>query len=286
MKSLALMFWLLCCVSSSAQTTVDHAESEEALRPVVAGYGADTFEVGDLLYETDFSDSEHWDVQLQAKPDSPLQPRISLTGGMLDVYAADVGCTVWLKQKFSEPVAIVYRMRCPLETQQDKGIMPRDANNFWMASDPDPKGSLFDRQRYTGDFGDYNEMNAYYCSSGGRKNTSTRLRRYPREVGGESVPHIALVHQDKKQQYLLSTGKWHTVQLVAFEDIVQYFFDEQLVYQVRQGDEVRVEQARKGEKGNYELDRFPAHTEGYVGLRMVNTHHQYKDFKVYRLDAK
>ena len=279
--------WLTLCspVTGIAQTKKNEVV-ENLLRPVITGYGVGTFKVGALLYKADFSQADDWDVQLQEKPDSRLQPRVVKTAEMLDVYAADVGCTAWLKREFVGPIAIVFRMRCPENTQHDPGITPRDANNFWMASSgDDANSSLFDRKRYTGDFRDYNQMKGYYCSSGGRSNTTTRLRRYPREADGKSVPHIALTHQDKKPEYLLTAGKWHTVQLVAYDDIVQYLFDGQLVYEIRKGDQVSVEFKRKAKKSIYNLDRFPAYTRGYFGFRMVNTHHQYKDLKVFRLEA-
>ncbi len=278
--------WALCLPTAGVAQTKTDGLIENSLRPVVAGYGVETFKVGDLLYKADFSEVDDWDVQLQEKPGSPLRPRVQRTAEMLDVYAAEVGCTAWLKRELAGPITIVFRIRCPEQTQHDQGITPRDANNFWMASAADANGSLFDRERYTGDFRDYNQMNAYYCSSGGRKNTTTRLRRYPREIGGKSVPHIALTHQDKKPEYLLTAGKWHTVQLVAFNDIVQYLFDDQLVYEIRKGDQVSVEFKRKAKKGIYNLEQFPSYTRGYFGFRMVNTHHQYKDLKVFRLETK
>ena len=183
----------------AAETSAD--ESADPLRPVVAGYGVDAFTVGEQLYATDFDDPENWDIQLQERADSPLEGRFTFADGMLDIYAPNTGCTAWLKRDFEGPLAIVYRFRCPKETQRDEGISPRDANNFWMASDPDPKASLFDRTRYTGDFGDYSRMHAYYASSGGRKNTSVRMRRYPHQnKAGKGITHLALTSQDKQPQ--------------------------------------------------------------------------------------
>ena len=269
----------------AAEPSVD--EPTTPLRPVVAGYGVESFTVGEQLYATDFDDPENWDIQLQERADSPLKGRFAFADGMLDIYAPNTGCTAWLKRDFEGPLAIVYRFRCPKETQRDEGISPRDANNFWMASDPDPKGSLFDRTRYTGDFGDYSRMHAYYASSGGRKNSSVRMRRYPHQnKAGKGITHLALTAQDGNRKFLLTAGKWHTVQLVAFNDIIQYFFDGQLVYEMRAGDRVRIERNKKETQGAYDVKRFPPYTHGYFGFRLTSTHHQHKDFAVYRLDAK
>ena len=81
--------------------------------PVVAGYGVGTFAVGELLYETDFSDAEQWTLQIQPKPDSDLKPRVSMDNGMLDVYAPERGCTAWLNDPFEGPIVITYQVRCP-----------------------------------------------------------------------------------------------------------------------------------------------------------------------------
>ena len=132
-----------------------------------------------------------------------------------------------------------------------------------MASDPDrgqdPEASLFDRTRYTGDFGDYSRMHAYYASSGGRKNTSVRMRRYPHQnKAGKGITHIALTAQDGNRKFLLTAGEWHTVQLVAFDDIIQYFFDGQLVYEMRAGDRVRIERNKKETQGSIRREAISA----------------------------
>ena len=94
--------------------------------PIVAGHGVGTFQVGELLYATDFSDTEHWTLQIDADQDSQLKPRVVADNGMLDIYAPQAGVTGWLNRSFSGPIAITYRVRCPLETQGDPGIQARD----------------------------------------------------------------------------------------------------------------------------------------------------------------
>lgn len=121
-----VVVWCAFCwpVTGIAQTKKNEV-AENPLRPVITGYGVETFKVGPLLYKADFSQADDWDVQLQEKPDSRLQPRVVKTAEMLDVYAADVGCTAWLKREFVGPIVIVFLMRCPENTQHDPGITPR-----------------------------------------------------------------------------------------------------------------------------------------------------------------
>ena len=258
--------------------------------PIVAGHGVGTFQVGELLYATDFSDTENWTLQIDAAQDSQLKPRVLADNGMLDIYAPQAGVTGWLNRSFSGPIAITYRVRCPLETQGDPGIQARDINNFWHASDPTRERGVFDAQQYTGSFRNYSEMRAYYASSGGGGkigNRTTRFRRYPRAVAGQPVPHLALNNQDGNPDHLITPGKWHTVQLVAYNGLAQYLLDGEVVYEIHEGDEVIVEGVEGDDPRNravtYTREAFPAHTSGHFGLRMVATHHQYTDLTIHRL---
>ena len=110
-----------------------------------------------------------------------------------------------------------------------KGVQPRDINNFWLATDPvDPDRGLFDSDRYTGKFSSYDKMHGYYASTGGGgavANLTTRMRRYPREVDGKPAEHIALNDKDGQPGYLITPDKVMSVQLVAYDDVVQYIVD-------------------------------------------------------------
>ncbi len=258
--------------------------------PVVAGYGVDTFQVGGLLYQTDFSDVDQWVLQMQPQPESELVPRTSLEDGVLDIYAPGRGCTAWLNRPFTGPIVITYKVLCPLDTLGDEGIQARDLNNFWHATDPGRAAGIFDAQHYTGSFVTYHEMRGYYASSGGggaTGNKTTRFRRYPRWIEGADVPHLALNEQDGNPEFLIVPGQWHTIQLVAFNGLVQYLFDGKVVYEIKEGDTVVVEDRDKSTPAatsvSYTLDAFPAYTQGYFGFRMVASHHQYADLKVHRL---
>ena len=258
--------------------------------PLVLGYGKDAFTVGGLLYETDFSDRENWALQIQKSDDPANQAEVKIEDGMMDLYMPAIGCTAWLKKKFKGPIAVVYQVKCPTGRINGDTIQARDINNFWHCSDPGNAEKLFDSELYNGGFGSYSKMQGYYASTGGgaaEGNHTTRFRRYPREVDGQPVPHIALNDRDDQDGYLITPGKWHTIQLVACNGMVQYIQDGKVFYELKEGDAITVQNA-EGERvpSTYTLKEYPPYTEGYFGFRMVRTHHQYKNLKVYRLDPK
>lgn len=255
-------------------------------KPVVKGIGKGLFEVGSLLHEDDFSDLDQWVVQVQPKNADVPDPRVEAKDNRLEVFVPARGATVWFKPHLSGPVAIVYQVRAP-EMPDTPGIVPRDVNNFWHMRVPGGEGepdALFDERRYNGDFGTYHNLEGYYASTGGRNNTTTRFRRYPREVDGKPATHIALQSRDHKKEYLLTPGKTHTVQLVAYKGNVQYIVDGKVVYEIRYGDTVMVTRLGKGRaKVRYTREHFPAYRHGWFGFRLTTSYHIYSNFRVYGL---
>lgn len=257
---------------------------------IAIGYGADTFTIGEELYSDSFNKPEDWVIQIE-QSESENQPKAEFINGVFDAYMPARGCTAWLTQKFEGPIAIVYQIKCPEETLDFPEVQARDINNFWHASDLESEKGLFDGTRYTGNFGSYHKMHAYYASTGGggaEGNHTTRFRRYPRQdLQGNDVQHIALNGRDDNPDYLITPGKWHTVQLVAYNGLAQYIVDGKVVYEIKEGDQIDIQKGGDPiEQSEYTFDKFPVHNEGYFGLRLVRTHHQYKDLKIYRLNAK
>ena len=258
----------------------------------VVGYGVGTFSIGEELFRTDFSDSSQWTIQVEQK-DEPLKERIKFGDGMLDLYMPARGCTAWLKKKFVGPIMITYQVRCPLETIHFPEIQARDLNNFWHCSGIKKENDILDPKLFNGGFGSYSKMQCWYASTGGggrTGNKTTRFRRYPREIDGKPCSHISLKDRDGQKNFLITPGKWHTIQLVAFNDLAQYIVDGSVVYQIRKGDPLTIEvppnengSEKKVEQRAYDLDEFPPFTEGYFGFRMVRSHHQYKNLSVHRL---
>ncbi|MFO7901665.1 MAG: DUF6250 domain-containing protein [Planctomycetota bacterium] len=261
------------------------AADDVAPKPVVLAAGEDLFKIGPLLHEDRFENLDRWSVQVESTDADVPEARIRAADHKLDAFVPGRGATIWFKPKLEGAVAIVYQVRCP-KSPETPGVVPRDVNNFWhMSAKPD---ALLRRNRFTGGFGSYHELQGYYSSTGGRDNTTTRFRRYPREAKGRPADHIALDHRDHQEPYLITPGKTHTVQLVAFDGMAQYIVDGQLVYQIAYGDTVRVKHVDNGEtrfsKVVYTRERFPGYTEGWFGFRMTTTHHVYSNFRVYRLN--
>ncbi|MDF7799285.1 DUF6250 domain-containing protein [Pontiellaceae bacterium B1224] len=261
-------------------------------KPEELGYGQSMFSVGEELYSTDFSNTNEWVIQVEAK-EGPEKEVIEFHDGMLDLYMPARGCTAWLNHKFKGPILIEYKVLCPLETVNGGSIQARDINNFWHCSGVDNETDIFNYELFNGGFSSYGKMQGYYASTGGGGavgNQTTRFRRYPRVVNEKPFPHIALNDRDGNEDYLITPGKWHTVQLVIFNGMAQYSMDGKVFYEIKAGDTVTVETVVDGERAvieeEYNEETFPSYDEGYFGFRLVRTHHQYKDLKVYQLDPK
>ena len=262
--------------------------AEEESRPVVLGRGVNVFEVGPLVTKDDFENLDRWVVQVEEKEGYPEMEVVAREGN-LDCLVPGRGCTVWFKEKLKTRTVVTYDVICPAPEEGMRGVEVKDVNNFWLASDPeDREKGLFDSSRYTGSFPSYNKMSGYYASSGGGRNTTTRMRRYPRERDGRPArKHIAMKERDGQKEFMLTPGKKMRVQLVAFDDVVQYIVDGKLVYEMAFGDEVAVERNRRGQRyeriEDYDDDDFPFYKEGFFGFRMVGTHHIYSNFRVHEL---
>ncbi|WP_404310235.1 right-handed parallel beta-helix repeat-containing protein [Neorhodopirellula lusitana] len=283
MRPIIFLLFVACSFATRAQ----------AGDPVVLGQGEDAFKVGQLLAHDDFENLDNWVVQIQQRSGFP-PARVAAREQSLDCLLPGRGCTVWFKQKLPTRVAITYDVLCPTPKPAIKGVQPRDINNLWMATDPvDPEQGLFDSSRYTGKFSSYDKIHAYYASTGGGgavANRTTRMRRYPREVDGKPVEHLALTDKDDHAGYMVIPDRVMSVQLVAYDDVIQYIVDGKLVYEIASGSPIRVE-ARDSEgkplvqETEYDLERFPVYTDGYFGFRLVGTHHIYTNFRVHALVA-
>ena len=267
-------------------STNPFCSAAEGNRPTLIGKAEGRFQLGELLYQDDFENLDNWILQIEEKK-APA-PRVESRDNTLDCYLPNRGGTIWFRKKLKNRLIITYDVICPKPAEDSIGIMAKDVNNFWLASDPlDPEKGLFNKDRYNGSFRSYNKMNGYYASSGGGKNTTTRLRRYPRERDGKPAKHIALKDKDGKKEFLLQPGKLMKVQLVAYDDLVQYIVDGKLVYEIASGEEVTVERFHNKEKkiGIDDYDKeYPFYREGFFGFRMVGSHHIYSNFQVYELE--
>lgn len=247
-------------------------------KPVLRGEVKKGYQIDSLMYKDHFEDLDRWVIQKQ----NASKTRVEVSNNELSVYSPD-GVTTWFRRKLHGPVTIVYQVRAPKHPDANN-VMPRDINNFWHMTTPDNKGTPLNNNQYTGSFGTYHELHGYYASTGGHSNTTTRFRRYPRrKPGGSFANHIALNSLDGKDEYLITPGKTHTIQLVAADGTAQYIVDGELMYEISYGDRVS---RKNGGDVDYTRDRFPPYNEGWFGLRQVGTHHIYSNVRVYRLQPK
>lgn len=190
---------LTTCVS---QRQGVQAQSE-ALKPDIKGALKGEVSVGEKLHQDNFKNLKRWSVQVQ--PSSAVsEPKVHTHDNKLDAFVPDRGATIWFRKKLEGPVVIMYQVRCP-KNPDTPGAVPRDINNFWhMTARPD---ALLSGNRYNGGFGSYHELEGYYSSTGGRDNTTTRFRRYPRELRGQATDHIALNHRENNDPYLITPEK-------------------------------------------------------------------------------
>lgn len=260
------------------------AANNSGAAPEVLGYGEGKFKIGEEIYRNDFENDNDWILQIE-ESDEATEPRVVFDEGMLDILMPGRGATIWNRTKFTGPVAITYTVKAPTTYVDEMGIVVRDINSFWHASDPNSPQDIFNDDKYTGAFVSYHNQQGYYASMGGRDNTTTRFRRYPREKNGSPVDHISLSERDGIDGYLIQPDKTHAIQLVVFEDVIQYIVDGQVFYEIRDGDTVTIaKEDGSEEEVIYTAERFPVYSEGWFGFRLVNTHHQYSNFRVHRLE--
>ncbi|BDS07560.1 hypothetical protein NT6N_26000 [Oceaniferula spumae] len=278
MKSLTRVITLCSFIFLSVTTMT-------AAQPVVAGKGVGLFKVGPLIAQDNFKNLDQWVVQVQPNPNAPAA-KVIAKDRSLDCYLPGRGATIWFKKKLKTRVTISYDVLCPSSAQDNKNLQPTDINNFWMASDPDEK--LFDTNQFTGEFSSYDPIHGYYASTGGGKNTTTRMRRYPRVLDGKPADHPALTSRDGSPDYLIKPDQRMHIQLVAYDDVIQYIVDGKLVYEMAHGDDIQIESRssdgkRATRKAKYTPEHHPVYREGYFGFRMVGSHHIYSNFKVHSL---
>ncbi|ALJ04698.1 hypothetical protein APS56_05920 [Pseudalgibacter alginicilyticus] len=206
---------------------------------------------GKLIYENNFdNDLADWKVEQMPKG------TVEINDGKMEITDVS-GCTVWLTKEFKGPIMIEYDVNII-----DKGgpqDRVSDLNCFWMATDPKNPTNLFaDSKKRGGKFSNYDTLQLYYMGVGGNFNKTTRFRRY---VGNGERPLLP-EHDLSDSKYMLESNKNYHIKIIAYNDIIQYYRDNQLLV-------------------NF-LDEAP-YTSGYFGLRTVNNHMTVDNFKVYQL---
>jgi hypothetical protein len=205
---------------------------------------------GEVLYSDDFRQGlGNWAVEAER----PAQ--ITARDGVLDIDTP-AGLTLWFKQELRSPVLIEYQAQAVAAGGPNDRVS--DLNCFWMATDPRTPGSLLSRPR-SGTFTDYDSLLTYYVGLGGNGNTTTRFRRY---IGSEGERPLRPEDDRSAPHELLQPNRVQTIRLVADGGLIQYYRDEQRVFEFR--------------------DPKP-YTHGWFAIRTTKSHLRISHFRVYRL---
>ncbi len=218
--------------------------------PGVWAQTAPRFEAGELLYQDEFADLSHW--QIEQRPGGTVTVR-------QDALVIDDagGCTIWFRPELAAPVIITY------EATVREGGGPRDRvsdlNCFWMATDPAaPDGSVpANATKRGGAFADYDRLRLYYVGCGGNTNTTTRFRRYT----GTGARPLLPEHDLTAPEFLLRGNTTYRITLVAAGGRAQYFRDGRLIFDYADPDPL-------------------AH--GWFGFRTVHSRIEIRHFRVWR----
>jgi hypothetical protein len=254
--------------------------------PVVKGLARDVVTIGELLHEDKLDNQARfqtdWVVQMNTQGD--FERYAEIRNGKLEVLDPS-GCTIWLKKKLKGPLCICYKIIVSSERDTGNIILPRDINNFWLAGETGNLDNILNRGIYTGKFSDYHGMQGYYASMGGGSNRTVRMRIYPRQRNNEPCEHLALVSQDGNPDFKIIPDQEYRIQLVAYEDLIQFLVNEQVVYEAKYGMEGTATSDNKNFYPSlYSPEKYPVYREGYFGFRMTRSMHLYYDFQVYQLN--
>jgi hypothetical protein len=253
------------------------------------------YRIGELLASDSFDSPDaldRWTIQIEPNQQEQAPPDVAVRDGRLEMFLPGVGATAWFSRPFSGPIALVYHAQIPSKHLDGGDLTARDINTFVHAQAPEPMApeALLTHPRFTGSFTTYHSMTGYYASTGGSFNTTTRMRIYPRQtIDGEAIDHVALTHRDGNPDYLVRPDRWYQIQIIAADGLIQYMVDGRVVYQIQPGNPVPVLTANVDDQPTIrpaDPESFPVYTRGFVGLRAVKTHHQYDDFRVWRLVTK
>jgi len=206
-----------------------------------------------LLYEDNFDSVNLTDWILELQDEASI---VEVKNGKLDINVPK-GSTIWFKQKLKGNILIEYD--AIVIDQNGPNDRVSDLNCFWMAMDARNRKDIFNSPRKpSGMFHDYDTLQLYYVGMGGHNNTKTRFRRYDGKGGKPLLPEHDLIGD----KVLLEANKSYTIKLIAMGNTVQFFRDDELIYDFK--------------------DENP-YKKGWFGFRTINNHMSVDNFKVYRI---
>jgi len=214
-----------------------------------------------VLYSDDFtSGPDQWVIEAESE-----QHQILLKDSILDVVAPG-GITFWFHHKLEGNIQISFDSR----VVDGGGPWDRvsDMNCFWMANDPEHPDDFFARSEWrNGTFGKYYSLSLYYAGYGGNTNTTTRFRKYNGDYAAfaerRERPEILKEYTDPA--HLITPNEWYHTEITILGNHIRYSVNNEILFDY--------------------TDENP-YTSGYFGFRTVKNHIQYRDFKVFQLQAE
>lgn len=195
---------------------------------------------------------KYWKVESES-PDY----KVTFRGDTAEILSPK-GLTLWRKEKMSGKVTIEYDACVVVEAEGDR---LSDLNCFWAANDPKYPDDLFTRSQWRdGIFKNYNTLNLFYVGYGGNDNSTTRFRRYRGEYYGVADDKVKpLLKEYTDASHLLVPNQWYQIRIRVEKGITTYSVNgEELFRYVLTGDE----------------------GDGHFGLRLLQNHVLFTDFKV------
>ena len=135
-----------------------------------------------------------------------------------------------------------------------------DLNCFWAANDPKYPDDLFARSQWRdGIFKNYNTLNLFYVGYGGNDNSTTRFRRYKGEYYGVADDKVKpLLKEYTDASHLLVPNQWYEIRIRVEKGITTYSVNDEELFRY----------TLAGSEG-----------DGYFGLRLLQNHVLFTDFK-------
>lgn len=174
-------------------------------------------------------------VSLSASPFKPEEWAVEqMPGGTVEFQPHHLmirdarGCTVWLRQKLTAPVAIHFTATMVGGDRPTDRIS--DLNCFWMANDSRGPGAPFlPPWRRSGKFADYDSLLTYYVGYAANNNSTTRFRRYDGTAERPLLPE----HDLSGPQFKLRKDIPVKIRLVARDGVAEFWRDGERIFTFR-----------------------------------------------------
>ena len=136
-----------------------------------------------------------------------------------------------------------------------------DLNCFWAANDPKNPDNLFARSEWrNGVFKNYNTLDLFYVGYGGNDNSTTRFRRYNGKYYGVADDKVKpLLREYTDTPHLLVPNQWYQISIRVQKGVTTYSVNGEELFRY----------SITGSEG-----------DGHFGLRLLQNHVLFTDFKV------